>query len=85
VWQASHPRGGTRANNPSNFKPANDWYDVGSEMTDTHRMSTSRLQVNRHLTSRNSTGRASTSMSKSKSEPVSQASERASARAKRGS
>ncbi len=56
VWQASHPRGNTRGNNPSNFKPANDFYDVGHKTTDTHRLSTSRLMVNRHLTSRNSSG-----------------------------
>ena len=28
VWQPSQARGNTRGNNPSNFKPANDYYDT---------------------------------------------------------
>ena len=57
VWQPSHARGATRGNNPSNFKPKNDFYDNGGgEATDTQRLSTSRLMVNRHLSSRNSVG-----------------------------
>lgn len=71
VWQASHPRGYTRGNNPSNFKPSNDFYDFGGDTKDTHRKSMSRLMVNRHLTSRNSTGASgSRSMKASLSEPV---------------
>jgi len=58
VWQAAHPRGFTRGNNPSNFKPANDFYDIENTgaTTETHLNSQSRLMVNRHLTSRNSRG-----------------------------
>ena len=71
VWQGAHPRGHTRGNNPSNFKPANDFYDLGGATTDTHRLSNSRMMVNRHLTSRNSTGAAgSRTMQQSMSEPV---------------
>ena len=73
VWQASHPRGYTRGNNPSNFKPSNDFYDHGLGTTDTHRLSQSRLQVNRHLTSSKSSSRAmlqGRSLRSSQSEPV---------------
>ena len=71
VWQSAHPRGNTRGNNPSNFKPANDFYDFGGATTDTHRLSNSRMMVNRHLTSRNSTGAAgSRTVQQSLSEPA---------------
>ncbi|GMI49314.1 hypothetical protein TrCOL_g11623 [Triparma columacea] len=72
VWQMAHPRGHTRGNNPSNFKPATDFYEHGTETTDTFRLSQSRLQVNRHLTSRNATAGASgtRSLKSSQSEPV---------------
>ena len=72
VWQMAHPRGHTRGNNPSNFKPATDFYEHGTETTDTFRLSQSRLQVNRHLTSCNATAGASgtRSLKSSQSEPV---------------
>mmetsp|Transcript_4325 Transcript_4325/g.8722 ORF Transcript_4325/g.8722 Transcript_4325/m.8722 type:complete len:478 (+) Transcript_4325:162-1595(+) len=71
VWQMAHPRGYTRGNNPSNFKPSNDFYEHGTETTDTYRLSQSRLQVNRHLTSRNTTAASGTrSLKSSQSAPV---------------
>ena len=73
VWQASHPRGNTRGNNPSNFKPKNDFYSKdGDSLVDTQRMSTSRLMKNRHVASQNSKASeaARARMKHSESEPV---------------
>jgi hypothetical protein len=70
VWQPAHPRGYTKGNNPSNFKPKNDFYDVGEEMVNTERISTSRLMVNRSINGRVTASGSGSRKSVADDEPV---------------